>query len=147
MLFQSPDTCLYAPAGRFGATRPSDRRRGRRRPGGRREADRQAERCRCLEAVVARTFGVPLAELRDRTRGQAPVAFARQVAMYVAHVWFGLSLSAVGRCFGRDRTTVAHACRVIEERREDLRIDRVISAIEAAADLYGDLGGGMEAER
>lgn len=147
MLFQSSDTCAYAPAGRFGATRPLDPRRKRRRAGGRRETDRQVERCRCLEAVVASTFGVGVADLRDRSRGHAPVAFARQVAMYVAHVWFGLSLSAVGRCFGRDRTTVAHACRVIEDRREDRRIDRVVSAIEAAADLYGALGGGLECGR
>ncbi|NLH82368.1 MAG: DNA replication initiation protein [Phyllobacteriaceae bacterium] len=147
MLLASPESRAWAPVGRFGVPRPTERRRDRRRAGRRRDADRQAERCRCVEAVAARTFGVDLAELRDRSRGHAPVAFARQVAMYVAHVWFGLSLSAVGRCFGRDRTTVAHACRVVEERREDRRVDRVISAIEAAADLYGDLVVGLEAER
>ncbi|MCE1235068.1 MAG: hypothetical protein LWW93_01805 [Hyphomicrobiales bacterium] len=123
------------------------RRRPRRAADRRAEADRIAARCRCLETVVARAYGLSVADLRDASRGHAPVAFARQVAMYVAHVWFALSLSAVGRCFGRDRTTVAHACRVVEERREDPNIDRVVAAIEAAADLWIDFSGDLECAR
>jgi hypothetical protein len=30
----------------------------------------------------------------------------------------------------RDRTTVAHACQVVEERRDDPRFDRVIELLE-----------------
>ena len=46
-------------------------------------------------------------DLRKRTRGRADTAFARQVAMYLAHVAYGLTLSDVGRVFERDRTTVS----------------------------------------
>lgn len=116
-------------------------RRGQRR---RSEIDRLAARCRCLEAVVARAFGLTVVDLRGISRGHAPVAFARQVAMYVAHVWFALSMSEVGRRFERDRTTVAHACRVVEERRDDPHVDRVIAAIEAATDLWTDLVEALE---
>lgn len=123
------------------------RRRRRKRPGARREADRSVESCRLLETVVARAYGLGVAQLRGESRGHAPVAFARQVAMYVAHVWFGLSLSEVGRRFGRDRTTVAHGCRVVEERRDDPRVDRVISAIETSADLWRDLLERVETDR
>lgn len=50
--------------------------------------------------------------------------------MYLAHVSFGATFSAVGRAFGRDRTTAAHAARVIEERRDDPRIDALLDRLE-----------------
>ncbi|MDP3492610.1 MAG: helix-turn-helix domain-containing protein [Hyphomonadaceae bacterium] len=60
------------------------------------------------------------------------VAFARQVAMYLASVGFGMSLGRVARAFGRDRSTVRHACRVMEERRENPGFDRWMDALEAS---------------
>lgn len=83
-----------------------------------------------LEAVVAAAFAIPLGELRARTRRSAPAAFARQSAMYLAHIALGLSYAEIGRLFGRDRTTAAHACRLIEERRDDPLLDLVLSALE-----------------
>ncbi len=134
-----------APIGRTGALeRRRTSRTLRRRRGDR---DHVTADCRCLETVVARAFGADLAELRGASRGHAPIAFARQVAMYVAHVWLGLSLSEVGRRFGRDRTTVAHACRVVEERRDDPAVDRIVAAVEAAADLWIDFACDLEAGR
>jgi hypothetical protein len=121
-----------------GAT-PSPGRSARRRERFRRSRYDQelvAAKCRCLESVVAATFRLSRAELRGASRGEAQIAFARQVAMYVAHVWFALPLTEVGRRFDRDRTTVAHACRVVEDRRDDPRIDRVVAAIESAAELW-----------
>ena len=93
-----------------------------------------SRRCRCevLEALVASAFAMSLAELRAKSRRGAAVAFARQTAMYLAHVALGLSFSEIGRAFGRDRTTVAHACRVVEERRDDSRIDTLLSRLERA---------------
>jgi hypothetical protein len=52
--------------------------------------------------------------------------------MYLAHVAFGLSLTRVGVCFGRDRTTVRHACALIEDSRDDPRCEFGLSALEAA---------------
>ena len=43
--------------------------------------------------------------------------------MYLAHVVCGLSLTEVGALFARDRTTAAHACRVVEDRRDDAELD------------------------
>ncbi len=106
-----------------------------------------ASKCRCLEAVVAATFRLPVVDLRSSSRGEAQIAFARQVAMYVAHVWFALSLTEVGRRFDRDRTTVAHACRVVEDRRDDPRVDRVVAAVESAAELWYRLPEAAEAMR
>lgn len=85
-----------------------------------------------VEQVVALAFGVPAGELRAPTRRKAQVAFARQVAMYLAHVAYGLSLTEVGTLFGRDRTTVAHACTIVEDRRDEPDFDRSLDHLEAA---------------
>jgi chromosomal replication initiation ATPase DnaA len=63
-----------------------------------------------IEHAVTQVFGIAGRELRRATRGRAKVALARQVAMYLAHVGCGLSLTETGRMFDRDRTTVAPAC-------------------------------------
>ena len=37
--------------------------------------------------------------------------------MYVAHVVLSLNMTDIGRGFGRDRTTVLHACHLVEDSR------------------------------
>ena len=85
---------------------------------------------RLLEQTVAPAFAVPCAELWGDTRGSPDAALARQVAMYLAHVGCGLSLTEVGRLFARDRTTVAHACERVEDRRESAPFDRARELLE-----------------
>lgn len=83
-----------------------------------------------IGVAVAQVFGVDAAAIDAETRGRAEVALARQVAMYLAHVACGMSLTDVGRMFSRDRTTVAHACAVIEDKRDDKVFDRAIELLE-----------------
>jgi chromosomal replication initiation ATPase DnaA len=52
--------------------------------------------------------------------------------MYLAHVVGGLSLTEVGTLFARDRTTVAHACGVVEDRRDDPELDGRLEHLECA---------------
>ena len=59
--------------------------------------------------------------------------FARQVAMYIATVGFGMSYARVAAALGRDRSTVQHACRAVEDRRDDPAFDRWIEALEVTA--------------
>ncbi|MEZ5923890.1 MAG: helix-turn-helix domain-containing protein [Hyphomicrobiaceae bacterium] len=84
-----------------------------------------------VDGTVSRIFDVAVTDLALTRRGTAEIAFARQVAMYLTHVAGGLSLSEVGRIFNRDRTTVAYACLIIEDRRDDPRLDRALEMIEA----------------
>lgn len=84
------------------------------------------------QEVVAAALHISVIELRAPTRRQAPVALARQITMYLLHVCFGFSLSAVGRYCGRDRTTAAHACRQIEDRRDDPAFDNMMDRLEFA---------------
>jgi hypothetical protein len=93
---------------------------------------RQAAGARLAEAAMAVIARIPLAALRGPRRGRAPAALARQTAMYLAHVAFGLTFTRVGICFGRDRTTVRHACAVIEDRRDDPVQEFALSALELA---------------
>lgn len=86
--------------------------------------------CRLAEVAVAATFSVPLGELRAATRCRADAAYARQVTMYLAHTVLGISYGTVGGLVRRDRTTVAHACRVVEGRRDDPATDRIIRMLE-----------------
>lgn len=83
-----------------------------------------------ISRVIASVYEIDVAHLLAPTRGTAMIALARQVAMYLAHVGCGLTLTEVGRQFGRDRTTVAHACEVVEERREDESFDQMIELLE-----------------
>lgn len=92
---------------------------------------RLAALARLSEVAVAATTRLPAASLRGPGRGRRPVARARQVAMYLAHVGFGLSLTRVGICFGRDRTTVRHACALIEDGRDDPALELALAALEA----------------
>ncbi len=85
---------------------------------------------RLTEAAAAAMAGLPVQSLRGPARGGRSVTQARQVAMYLAHVVFGLSFSRVGICFGRDRTTVRHACRRVEDGRDDARCEFGLAAIE-----------------
>ncbi|MBO6713684.1 helix-turn-helix domain-containing protein [Parvibaculum sp.] len=100
----------------------------------------QAAQVALLQETVARAWNVPIGEMRSPTRRAAPVAQARQVAMYLTHVIYGLSLSAVGRHFGRDRTTAAHACRLIEDRRDDENFDMLLDRLETALRRAGGQG-------
>jgi chromosomal replication initiation ATPase DnaA len=92
--------------------------------------------------TVCSAFLVSPRKFHSRTRSIAQVARARQVAIYLAHVGFGLSYAEAGRLFGRDRTTAAYACRLIEDRRDDPRFDASLDCLEHTlrARLHGVIG-------
>ena len=80
--------------------------------------------------ILSAFFNVSGRDLRSHSRCERSVARVRQVGMYVAHVTLALTMSEVGRAFGRDRSTVNHACHLIEDMREELEFDRIIQTIE-----------------
>ena len=85
-----------------------------------------------IDPAVALVFEVDPAELGATTRRSPRAAFARQVAMYLTHVVCGLSMTEVGALFSRDRTTVAQACEVVEDRRDDPELDSRVERLECA---------------
>lgn len=90
--------------------------------------------------LAATVSGVASEAVVSAGRRSARASAARQLAMYLAHTSFGLPLSAVGHCFGRDRTTAAHACRRVEERRDDPAFDAELIEIERLLALVAEAG-------
>lgn len=95
--------------------------------------ERSIELCECMIDIVAALFNVPSKELRQPGRGGLTVARVRQIAMYVTHVALRISMSEVARGFGRDRTTVLHACHLIEDMRDDADFDQIVAVTERVA--------------
>lgn len=83
---------------------------------------------------VAAAFGVSEKELLGPSRLRN-VLRARQVAMYLTRELAGLSLPRIGAAFGRDHTTVLHACRKVAEEAET---DAVLCA--RVRQLRGEFG-------
>ena len=80
---------------------------------------------------VARQFGVDPSDLRGPDR-RPLVLWPRQVSMYLARQLTGRSLAQVGAYFGRDHSTVRHACqRVVDARRMDPAMAAVLKQLEA----------------
>jgi chromosomal replication initiation ATPase DnaA len=80
--------------------------------------------------LVARVRGVPSLLLLHPSRCSAPVAEARQLAMYLMHVIQRRSYAEIAALFGRDRTTVSYACAHVEDRRDRPRFEAEVAALE-----------------
>lgn len=83
-----------------------------------------------LVKCVSARCGVPLYDILDGRRGLAAVCEARQLAMYLVHVVLSRPQDVVGRLFGRERSTVYHACHIIEDRRESEDFEAEVRRIE-----------------
>jgi len=89
-----------------------------------------------IQEQTCAAFGVTMDDLLSSSRAQ-PVAFARQVAMYLSRELTDATLPAIGRAFGnRNHTTVMHACKRTAER---IATDR--EAYDTVHKLTRELGG------
>lgn len=88
-------------------------------------------RCRVTWRLVAELFAAACE--RDLPEGAArrrPRCHMRQIAMYLSHVVLSVPYQTIATAFGRDRTTVMHACSVVEDRRDDTGYDRFVEQCE-----------------
>lgn len=99
-----------------------------------------SDSCLVAARLVAVAADVPVDLLMHQRRLDRRCASARALAMYLAHVGLGLPMTRVAQGFGRHRSTVAHACRTIEERREVAGWDRWVAVLEEHA--RGAVAGG-----
>jgi chromosomal replication initiator protein len=71
-----------------------------------------------IQKLTADAFGVKITDMKSKRRTKA-VVLPRQVAMYLCRNFAGASLPEIGNFFGgKDHSTVIHACKVIEEKKE-----------------------------
>lgn len=89
-----------------------------------------------VSMIVASAFETNPKALFAPTRCRAKTALARQVAVYLIHVLGSKSYTEIGCVFGRDRTTAAYACRLVEDRRDDPVFDRLVEQLEKAVDQW-----------
>ena len=92
--------------------------------------ERVVDACDCVIEIAAAIFSLPSRELRRPGRCADAISRVRQIAMYVTHVVLGLSMTEIGKGFGRDRTTVMHACHLVEDLRDDDDFDQIIARAE-----------------
>lgn len=102
------------------------------------QTEHRARALREVVDLVSRHACVQSEAIFGSSRDVRPIARARQLAMYLAHVMLGESLTSVGLAFGRDRTTVSYACALIEDLRDDPRFDAEVSALEQQLQRHGD---------
>ena len=80
--------------------------------------------------LACEAYGITPEEIISPGRSQAHISLARQVAMYLAHVVGELNLVQLSVEFRRDRTTVSHACHMIEDRRDSPIFDQQLAFLE-----------------
>ena len=86
--------------------------------------------CDCVIDLMSALFGTSGRELREPGRGERSVSRVRQIGMYVARVTLGLRVVEIAAGFGRDKSTVVHACHIIEDLRDDVDFDRLVARAE-----------------
>jgi chromosomal replication initiation ATPase DnaA len=82
-------------------------------------------------ALVTEATGVPPEWFVARARGTAEIVAARHLAMYLLRVVCSLQFAEIANLLRRDASTVAHACAVIENRRDDAEFEALVSRLEA----------------
>jgi Bacterial dnaA protein helix-turn-helix len=90
---------------------------------------------RIIELAVFWVLGAGSLNQSNGSALEPGLILARHVSMYLAHVSCRMSLSDVGRLYARDRTTVAYACAVIEDRRDDPKFNSALELLEWAVPM------------
>jgi len=85
---------------------------------------------RLVVSAVAIEFAVPSFVLSSKLKGTSEVSYARQIAMYLMRCVYGLTKQRIAELFERHYTTVSHACRLIEEQRDDSIFDAKLLRLE-----------------
>ncbi len=84
---------------------------------------------------TSQVHATPADYLTGPSRGSRHLSRARQKMQYLAHVGFGLSFTQIGATMQRDRTSVAHACRQVEDLRDCPATDKALFFSEIALQM------------
>ncbi|MEM7214865.1 MAG: helix-turn-helix domain-containing protein [Pseudomonadota bacterium] len=92
--------------------------------------------------IVANSFDLDPQIIVQTRRGVAKVARARQILFYLLHTSLSFPLVEIAQIFGKDRTTIGHACRLIEDLRDEAEFDGFVSKLEKVTHLVARISGG-----
>lgn len=91
--------------------------------------------------VVGRHYGTDASSILGR-RHQRSTVIARQTAIYVARLVSDFSYAQIGEAFGREHSTVTHACQKMAKRRvQDLGYDQLVDKLVREVHTVGVTGG------
>ncbi|NML76845.1 chromosomal replication initiator DnaA [Rhizobium sp. S-51] len=97
--------------------------------------------CMVVRQLTAELLAVSGTGDKLRSDRRRATCHLRQISMYVCHVALSMPYGEVALAFGVDRTTVSHACHVVEDRRDDAGFDAFVCSIERMADAVCMLAG------
>lgn len=96
---------------------------------------------RLVARLVGTKTGTPEARILANDRGKSGEARSRQITMYLLHTSLSLSYTEIAEALFRDRTTVSHACRLIEDGRDNGALNAMLCELEGILELIGPLAG------
>ena len=79
---------------------------------------------------VAEVLGISALSLKDPSRGDRQTAFARTLAIHLAHIVAGRRHDDVAREFDRNRSTASHHFEVLENLRDEPQFDTFLTLLE-----------------
>jgi chromosomal replication initiation ATPase DnaA len=104
-------------------------------PRGASRREEALEACERVQDILSACFAISGRDIRSHERTRMEINRVRQIGMYLAHVTVGLSMIEVGEGFQRERSTVTHACHVIEDLRDDAEFESMLHMIERIVEI------------
>ena len=101
---------------------------------------------RFVVQMTATACTVSTDQLFQASRGTVRVVRARQISMYLLHTTLSIPYQELGKLFGRDRTTIAHACSVVEDLRDTPAFDDKVAELENVVRMALELAVPFETE-
>lgn len=95
--------------------------------------------------LAASVWRAPRAALAGRNRSRRH-ARARRLALHLAHVGLGVSLTRASAALSRDRASARRACARVEDSRDCPRWDRALDGLERALRLWCGVFSGQSGE-
>lgn len=87
-------------------------------------------RAKLATCVAAYALGQNPDEVMEDARGDRRINAVRKLAIYLTYTAFGMSLARCAVVFSRDRSTIAHACQAVENRRDEASFDEWVDGLE-----------------
>lgn len=143
----STDTSEPASGDTADTPEPPPGRNRRARPRRSRPDADDLQRCQVVGRLVSELFdavfepGLASSAMARRR----PRCHMRQIAIYLCHVVLSVPYGTIALAFGRDRSTVAHSCAVVEDRRDDKTYDGFVERCERCVNaVFQPLGAADE---
>ncbi|MEO0327267.1 MAG: helix-turn-helix domain-containing protein [Pseudomonadota bacterium] len=95
--------------------------------------------------LVALTLNVNVHDLVQCYRGNQATSRARQVSCYLMHTILSMSLVEIAKAYRKDRTTIGHACRLVEDLRDNPKFDQTLVELEETLKIVASLSMALKA--